>query len=57
VIHYLPPNRSVIQSVAFPPHAKGSMMPRIDIPLDPSQALIMHNGAKKTCGNEQICTA
>jgi hypothetical protein len=55
VIHHLPPNGSVIQSVAFPPHAKGSIMPRIDIPLDPSLNSIVRPPCAK-CDGQMMFT-
>jgi hypothetical protein len=55
VIHHFPPNGSVIQSVAFPPHAKGSIMPRIDIPLDPSLNSIVRPPCAK-CDGQMMFT-
>src|SRR5216684_15653 len=55
VIHHLPPNGSVIQSVAFPPHAKGSIMPRTHIPLDPSLNSIMRPPCAK-CDGQMMFT-
>ena len=55
MIHHLPPNRSVIQSVAFPPHAKGSIMPRIDIPLDASLNSIVRPPCAK-CDGQMMFT-